>query len=168
MRYIAIFAILFFTTTASADELRTKIGWSDVQCAAIESHVTLDASYEFRNKWVGLEVGCMYQLHKLRQVGWLNIFDPYVLGKVYLPYDIYAGAGPGYLITMVAENYDLESDCDNEVGYHFVLGKEFGDWFVEAKVIIADLDIETSLPYETDVEKHSRLSSINLELGYKW
>lgn len=166
---IILLVSLFIVSTAYAGgEWSVKAGYSDVLCDPIQSGVRVDCGYEIRNEKVGILGGVGYEFHKIRQVGMAHLLEYYVTGKLYTPSDIYIGLGVGYVDTFMVESYDVQADIDDEIGAHVVLGKNFGNWIIEGRLTICDLDMETSLPYETEIEKDSRLDSVVIQIGRRF
>lgn len=149
-------------------EVSLKAGYSDILCNPIQSGARVDSCYEIRNDKAGILLGIGYEFHKIRQVGMAHILEYYITGKIYTPQDFYIGLGMGYVDTFMVESYNIQADIDDEVAAHVVLGKNFGNWIIEGRLTICDLDMETSLPYETEIEKDSRFDSIVMQIGRRF
>lgn len=168
MKLIFTIVIILMTSVCQAGEISLKAGYSDIVCNPVYPGARVDGCYEIRNTKAGLLAGVGYEFHKIQDVGIAHTLEYYITGKIYTSYELYLGLGVGYLDTYMVEFNDVQADIDDEVGVHFILGKNIDEWLIEGRVTIADLDIETSLPYGTEVEKHSRFDSVIIQIGRKF
>ena len=161
-----------------ADNINVRAGVDYFLCEGLKESPSLGVGYEYRWKQLGIEAGVDGYATRVSDRAYINVLDYSASLKVYLPYEIYVLGGIDYLDTYVVENYNGQADCDDEIGYHLGIGKMFGDWFIEARRIEADLDIEsyqdnfnnTSPNYGKAglVEDRSNLREIRVTIGRRF
>jgi len=158
---LVIVMLVCFVGIASA-EIRLKAGGQYVGCKAVNPSIVVEGGYQCRYKSVALEGDIGALTSNIKEVGQLWALEPSIMGKVYLG-DFYVGAGVGYYF-----NYLKNTDCDDQTVQFGVIGLESGNWFIEGKVNISDLDIETGLNKETQIEKNSRFDGVQVMIGRKF
>jgi hypothetical protein len=161
----AFLLIACFGKVAHAEqEVKVKMGYANIICEPIHPSGVVELSCETRNNVLGLEVFGQILRTSVNDVGDLTYLGYGITPKLYLPRNFYIGFGIGYINNFVPGSMDI----DDEVQRYGVIGKDFGSWGVELKRVVADLDIETFLPYEPDIEKHSRLDNWQILVYKKW
>ena len=180
MRYLIVMlvCICIISPCYAEDTFKVKLGIGSIICEGAYMIGDIDLSYEYRYKQVGVEMGVDTMgsiLHDTqagsiaigKQMGVLISPTYYIIGKCYLT-NFYLGAGVGYIDNYFIETYDVDADVDDEVGLIAVLGFETGDWLVELKGTLADLDIESNVYPHGILEAHSRLDNVQLRFGRRF
>lgn len=169
MVVLCLCASILAITEAKAEEgFTVSGGYMNTICENVSDSPVVTLSGNYKYKLLGVELGVGAFNNDIEQVGQLVVLDYYATGKIYLNDSFYIGAGVGYYDTYLSEHYDGQADVDDELERHVVIGKEFDNWVIECQGTIADLDIETGLPYETPIESHSRLDNVQVKIGRKW
>jgi len=171
MKYIVklIICLLLLPTLVYAGEWKLKAGYVAPTCKYVEPGASIEVAYEIKSRWVGLEGAVGVETHKIKQVGQLNTIQYNIIGKIYPIERAYIGGGVGYMNNFMQEDYNGQADVDNENQWLGVIGYNINDnLFIEVEGRIADLDIETGLNFDADIEKHSRLDSVMAKLGWRW
>lgn len=152
---VVAFLVFFGLPVHAEQEVKIKTGYINILCKPVHDTGVVELAYEVKNKSVGIEVFGQGFITKIDEVGDVTSLNYGITPKIYLPFGFYFGLGIGYMNNFAPKGMDI----DDEVQRYGIIGKNFGGWGIEFKRIIADLDIETHLPYETDIEKRSRLDN---------
>ena len=166
---ITISILLLYTTVVYAieEETRIKAGYNTVMCEPITPGPVLSLSYQARHKWFAVEPSLTLTANRISQVGRMYVAEPSVTLKAYIN-NLYLGVGVGYYFNCVSEYFGNQSDLDDEINRFGVIGIEFPDVFIELKTCFSDIDLETGLPFEPEIEKHSRYDNFQVLIGKKY
>lgn len=179
MKYLLLaMACLIPLNFAYPTERRIKVGYAHSLCKYVNDGYDIAVSFEERYKQLAGELEFGWESHRIKQIGYLNTFKISLFGKVYITPTIWIGAGGELANNFVRETnsyYKREirfkeyaAYVDNEWRYGVSVGKDWESWFVEVRSMFGDLDLESSLPYETEIEKDSKLDCIIFRIGRKW
>ena len=152
---IGVYSILYTIPLYASQELKVKAGYMSVMCDGISGSPVIAGEYEVRNKYVGIGIEAQGFAPDLKEVNRLYCSSLSIIPKIYV-YNLYLGFKGGYIFNTIGDNMD----ADDEVSRGGVIGLNLTDtWAIEGQVNIVDLDVETGLPYEPQIEKRSRLDN---------
>lgn len=161
---LSILGILLYTIPIYAQqELKVKIGYMSVMCDGVKGSPVIAGEYEFRNKYVGIGIEAQGFAPDIKEVNRLYCSSLSLIPKIYIE-NVYLGFKGGYIFNTIGDHMD----ADDEVSRGGVAGINFKDFFIEGQVNIADMDIETNLPYETQIENRSRLDNWQILIGKRY
>lgn len=167
---LLISILLGVTPIYAGQETRVKVGYATILCEPITASPILEVSYQYRPnwlKWFAIEPAITGMTSRISQVGRMYIVEPSITGKVYVN-NLYIGAGVGYYFNTIAEYFGNQADLDDEVARFGVIGIEMKNTFIELKGVVADLDMETGLPFEPEIERHSRYDNFQILIGQRF
>jgi len=152
---------------AIEQETRVKGGYNTVMCEPIQAGPVLGISYQIRHKWAACEPGLTFMTNRISQVGRMYVAEPNVALKAYIN-NLYIGVGVGYYFNTITEYFGNQADLDDELNKFGVLGIEFPSAFIELRANFSDMDIETGLPFEPEIEQHSRYDNFQILFGKRF
>ena len=189
---LVVLSAWLIVVNAAADSVNIKVGGADVISQGVDAMPIVGLAYEHNFKlWdatFGLEggincsttilhdtqtdIGGRFNYYVGEQMGRLNTINYALTLKSYLPYNLYVGAGGGYLANYFAENYRVympgeQADVDDEYEAHVVVGYEHNDYFIEYRHMWADLDLESNIQPEGILEAHSSYNNYGVMVGKK-
>lgn len=179
MKYLLLPILIVCLISSVYSEVRVKSGYAHSSCKYVEPGYDIAVSFEKRyNKRLAGELEFGLERHKIKEVGYLNSFKISLFGKVYITNTIWLGVGGELMNNFIDETniyykrrikfHEYTAYVNNEWRYGVSVGKNWDSWFLEARGMLGDLDLESNLPYEIGLEESSHLNCIIVRIGRKW